>query len=113
MTNEKNSRIHAFTDDALGELDAVGVAAAIAAGTISAREATEAAIARAEAVNPALNAIQVPDFERALNQAEHPRPGQFSGVPSFVKDNTEVEGLTTDQGSLAVKSRAAIADPAF
>ncbi len=113
MTNEKNSRIHAFTDDALGELDAVGVAAAIAAGTISAREATEAAIARAEAVNPALNAIQVPDFERALNQAEHPRPGQFSGVPSFVKDNTEVEGLTTDQGSLAVKSRAATANAPF
>ena len=107
MTNETNSRIHAFTDDALGDLDAVGVAAAIAAGTISAREAAEAAIARAEAVNPALNAIQVPDFDRALKAAETPRPRPLSGVPSFVKDNTAHEGLTTDQGSPAAKSRAA------
>ncbi|GAA3510609.1 amidase [Aeromicrobium panaciterrae] len=113
MTNETSSRIHAFTDDALGDLDAVGVAAAIAAGSISAREAAEAAIARAEAVNPAINAIQVPDFDRALKASEAPRPGPLSGVPSFVKDNTEYEGLTTDQGSLAVKSRVATANEPF
>ena len=44
--------VHAFADDALGDLDAVGVAAAIRSGDISAREATEAAIARAEQVDP-------------------------------------------------------------
>ena len=36
--------VHAFTDDALGEHDAVGVAQAIASGEISAAEAVEAAI---------------------------------------------------------------------
>ncbi len=115
MTHETStpSRIHAFTDDALGDLDAVGVAAAIAGGQISAREAAEAAIARAEAINPIINAIQVPDFDRALTRADQPAPGLLSGVPTFVKDNTEVEGLTTDQGSLAVKSRAAAAHAPF
>ncbi len=107
------ARVHAFGDDALGDLDSVGVAAAIAAGDISAREATQAAIDRAERVNPVLNAIQTRDFDRALAAADSPAPGIFSGVPSFVKDNTEVAGLPTDQGSLAVRSRPASADAPF
>lgn len=113
MTNEKSSRVHAFTDDALGDLDAVGVAAAIASGTISAREAAVAAIARAEAINPALNAIQTPDFDRALTASDSPVAGILGGVPSFVKDNTNVAGLPSDQGSLAMKSRPAGADDPF
>jgi amidase len=110
VNNETRSRVHAFTDDALGDLDAVGVAAAIAAGTISAREAAEAAIARAEVVNPTLNAIQLADYERALKAADNPTPGLLSGVPTFIKDNSAVEGLPTDWGSLAVKSRVAVAN---
>ncbi|MFI5425755.1 amidase [Aeromicrobium sp. UC242_57] len=113
MTHEKTTRVHAFGDDALGDLDSVGVAAAIAAGTISAREAAEAAIARAQKVNPALNAIQHPDFDRALAAANRPAAGTFSGVPTFVKDNTDVAGLPSDQGSLAVKSRPAVANAPF
>jgi amidase len=107
------TRVHGFRDDALGDLDSVGVAAAIAAGSISAREATQAAIARAEDVNPVLNAIQTPDFERALAASDRPVPGLLSGVPSFVKDNTRVAGLPTDQGSLAVRSRPATSDDPF
>ena len=57
--------ISAFTNDALGTLDAVGVAEAIATGKISAAEATEAAIARAEKVNGTLNAIVFKTFDRA------------------------------------------------
>ena len=113
MTNEINSRIHAFADDALGDLDAVGVAAAIASGQISAREAAEAAIARVEQVNRAINAVQLADFERGLTQADDPAPGMFSGVPTFVKDNTDVAGLPSDQGSLAVNARAAAAHAPF
>lgn len=107
MTNEKNIRIHAFGDDALGDLDSVGVAAAVAAKDVSAREVAEAAIARAERVNPTLNAIQQADFDRALGVADTPAPGALSGVPTFVKDNTDFAGLRSDQGSLAVKSRPA------
>ncbi|MBM4517290.1 amidase, partial [Rhodococcus hoagii] len=39
-----SSRVHAFRDDALGDLDATGVAARIASGEVSAREVVEAAI---------------------------------------------------------------------
>jgi amidase len=107
------TRVHAFADDALGDLDSVGVAAVIADGTISAREAADAAIARAAVVNPLLNAIEHPDFERGRSSAEHPSPGVFSGVPTFVKDNTDVQGLPSDQGSLAVRSGPAPAHSPF
>ena len=106
-------RVHAFADDALGDLDAVGVAASIRSGDISAREATEAAIARVEQVDPVLNALVVRDFERGLEQASSPAPGVFSGVPTVVKDNTDVVGLPTRQGSEAVPPRDAKADAAF
>jgi amidase len=109
----ENARVHAFGDDALGDLDTVEVAAAIASGAISAREAAEAAIARADQVNPGLNAIQHPDFVRGLAAADRPPEGVFAGVPTFVKDNTDFAGLPSDQGSLAVKARPAAAHAPF
>ncbi|GAA1736346.1 amidase [Aeromicrobium alkaliterrae] len=96
------TRVHAFADDALGDLDAVGVAVAISAGEISAAEAVEAAIARAEAVNPRLNGIVTSDFDRARSTAATPLTGVFAGVPTFIKDNTDVAGLPTGHGSAAV-----------
>ncbi len=105
--------VHAVTDDALGDLDAVGVAAAIAARSISAREATEAAVRRIEAVDERLNAVRHPDLDRALEQSLTPGPGILSGVPSIIKDNTRVAGLPTDMGSLAMRSRPATSDDPF
>ncbi|MGJ9411220.1 amidase [Aeromicrobium sp. CF4.19] len=106
-------RVHAFGDDALGDLDAVGVAERIRAGSLSAREATEAAIVRAEAVDAELNGFVVRDFERALTRADTAPRGRLGGVPSVVKDNTDVAGLPTRQGSLAVPATAAETDAAF
>ena len=108
-----SARVHAFADDALGDLDAVGVAASIRSGDISAREATEAAIARVEQVDPVLNAVVVRDFERALDQASSPGPGVFSGVPTVIKDNTDVAGLPTRHGAESVPARDAEADAEF
>jgi len=51
------TRVHAFTDDALGEHDAVGLAEEIRAGRVSALEAVEAAIARVEKLDPELNGM--------------------------------------------------------
>ncbi|MCD9197378.1 amidase [Aeromicrobium wangtongii] len=113
MINEPTHRVHAFCDDALGDLDSVGVAAAVAAGDISAREAAQAAVDRAAVVNPTLNAIQHPDFDRGLARSDGPLSGILAGVPSFIKDNTDVAGLPSDQGSLAVRSRPATADHRF
>lgn len=101
--------VHAFRDDALGDLDATGVAARIASGEITAREAAEAAIGRARAV-AALAAIETTDFERALDRADAPRGGSLAGVPTFVKDNVDVDGLPTGEGCAAFTPRPARKD---
>ena len=51
------------------ELDATGQAAAISRGELSPAELIEASIARAEAVNPALNAIIHEFYDEARGEA--------------------------------------------
>ncbi len=51
------TRVHAFGDDALGEHDAVGLAAEIRAGRVSRREVVEAAIARTEKLDGVLHGL--------------------------------------------------------
>lgn len=106
-------RVHAFTGDALGDLDAVGVAEAIRGGQISRQDAVNAAIARTEKVNPELNALAFEAFERARIRAEAPYGGFFDGVPTFVKDNTDVAGMPTMHGTDAWEPRPATADGDF
>jgi amidase len=95
------TRIHAFGDDALGELDAVGLVEKLRAGEVSPQELVEAAIARTEAVNPSLNGLAFEAFDRARVRAGARRAygGYFDGVPSFIKDNVAVEGMPTMQGA--------------
>jgi amidase len=106
--------IHAFGDDALGHLDAVGLIEALRAGRVDRAEVVEAAIARAEAVNPALNGLAYEAFGRARAQAAAPaHSGYFSGVPTFIKDNVDVGGLPTMRGTDAWPPRPADADSEF
>ncbi|MGD9620517.1 MAG: amidase [Mycolicibacterium sp.] len=112
-------RVHAFGEDssgdALGDLDAVGVVDALRAGTVSAREVIDAAIARTEAVNPTLNGLAYEAFDRARARAALPRPygGYFDGVPTFIKDNVTVGGMPTMHGTDAWHPRPADADGDF
>lgn len=105
-------RLHAFGDDALGEHDATALATLIESGQLSAAEVFEATVARADRVRE-LNAIVVDDVERGRQRALAPRPGVFSGVPTIVKDNTDVAGLPTNHGSEAFTGRVATADAPF
>lgn len=107
------TRVHAFGDDALADDDAVGVAERIARREISSLEAVEAAIARAERVEPALEAIRVDDFEHARKAAVDAHTGPFAGVPTIVKDNADVAGLPTNHGSSAFVARPAPEDGDF
>lgn len=102
-----DQRVHAFTDDALGDCDATGLAERIARGEVAAREAAEAAVRRTEAMQPLLNAVAHPDFERAVGVASGTTTGPFRGVPTFVKDNLDVAGLPTGHGT-----EAFVAEPA-
>lgn len=91
--------VSAFTDDALGDHDAVALVDALRTGRVSAAELVEAAIARTEAVNPVLNGLAHATFDRAREQARSGGSGYFDGVPTFFKDNVDVEGMPTMQGT--------------
>jgi amidase len=104
--------VTAPTDNVLANsdanLDATAIAALIAQGDLSAVEATQAAIARLQAVNEDLNAVACERFDVALANAAaldaRRQSGQqdaavFAGVPSFIKDNTDLVGLPTRHGS--------------
>src|SRR3954454_19988895 len=107
------ARVHAFTDDALGDLDAVGLTEAIAAGRVSIPEVVEAAIARTQRVDPSLNAVAIGCFARARAEAAAPRGGFFAGVPTYVKDNSDLAGLPTMHGTDAFAPRPAKRDGDF
>ena len=102
--------VHAFGDDALGEHDAVGLVVALRSGAVCATELVEAASARAERLDPDLGALAYRAFDRALVESRSPRPGWFSGVPTFVKDNVDVAGMPTQQGTTSSAARPAVAD---
>lgn len=102
----KQTPLHAFTDDALADHDAVGLVDLLHRGEVSSVELVEAAIARIAAVDPALSAIAVEDYDRARDEARRLRPGFFSGVPTLLKDNVDVEGLPTQEGTDAFISPA-------
>jgi amidase len=91
----------------------VEIARLIRVGDIHAREAVEAAIARAEAVNPLLNAIVTPLFDSARRDAERSHAGAFAGVPTFIKDNDAVAGSPFLFGSRGLPVRPAAKSTPF
>ncbi|MEU7028486.1 amidase [Streptomyces sp. NPDC046275] len=110
-TSEERTRVHVFRDDALGEHDAVGLAAAIRSGEIGAAEAARDAAARVREAEARLHAVQTHAELPATYAA--PGEGAFAGVPSFVKDNTDRRGLPTGHGSAAFTPRPARQDAPF
>ncbi len=95
--------LHAFTDDALGTDDATALAARLQRGDISTTDATEAAIARLQRVNPTLNGLVLDTYAEARERATNKHfEGFFAGVPSLIKDNIDLRGLPTRHGSAAV-----------
>lgn len=99
-------------DAAAGE-----IVEALAARKIGALELTDAAIARIEDRDRALNAVVVRDFERARAAAKaadaalargERRP--LLGLPMTVKESNEVEGLPSTWGSPAFKGWVAPKD---
>ena len=60
----------------------------------------EAAIRRIEALNPGLNAVVTPLYDRARAAARQPLPpGPFAGVPYLLKDLIDLEGTRKTAGS--------------
>ncbi len=81
--------------------DGLGLAALIRAGEVSAAEVLDAAIARADARNPAINAVvmELHDHARDAIAAGLPE-GPFTGVPFLLKDlGSSLAGARTARGS--------------
>ena len=97
-----NKRIHSFTNDVMSDSDAVSLAEKIKNKEISAEEVVKASIARAEKVNPQLQAIVTKNFDAALEQAKKSSTGYFAGIPTYIKDLTNIEGIKTFYGSEAL-----------
>jgi Asp-tRNA(Asn)/Glu-tRNA(Gln) amidotransferase A subunit family amidase len=84
-----------------------GLAAHVAERSLSARELTEAAIARIEEVNGAVNAFVALDPEAAMAQADEiddriaagEYVGPLAGIPIGVKDLEDAAGFVTTYGS--------------
>src|SRR5918998_36996 len=71
----------------LSLLDAIAQAELVRRGEASPAELVDAAIARIEALNPELNAVITPLFDRARETAAGELPdGPFRGVPMLLKD---------------------------
>jgi amidase len=88
-----------------GNYDALGLAELIARRQVSAGEVLEAALARADAVNPRLNAIIIPMREIAQQRAQENLGGPFAGVPFLTKDLfQEYAGVRTAYGCKGLKA---------
>ncbi|WP_105431547.1 amidase [Neorhizobium sp. T6_25] len=92
--------------DDFSKFDLIGQADLVRAGEVSAEELLEAAIARAEEVNPRLNAIIRPLYQEA--RAEVPlasKDSTFAGAPFLVKDlYCHMAGVPTTGASALTKN---------
>ena len=91
--------------DELASLDATAQAQLVREGSATPAELVDAAIARVEAINPQLNAVIHPLFDKAREQAAGPLPdGPFRGVPILFKDlQCAVAGDPYHRGTNALK----------
>ncbi|MCD2197880.1 amidase [Actinomycetospora endophytica] len=96
--------VSAFADDALGDDDAVGLAARLRRHEVSVDEVRRAAAGRIARVDPTLRGL-------ALDRCDEPVSGSVSGalagVPMLVKENTDVAGWPTTNGSSAYTAEPA------
>jgi amidase len=96
-------------NDVLDTHDSLGLADLVRKRKVSATELLEAAIGRAEALNPRFNfmAQKHYDYARTAIAAGLPQ-GPFSGVPWLLKDlNTYIAGEVTENGSRFYKGQRA------
>jgi amidase len=86
----------------MNDLDLTAQVARLKARDVSARELVEASIARAEALEPKLNALTTRRFEQALVEAEKADPETpFAGAPFMHKDLVDVPGFARSDGAHA------------
>lgn len=109
----KGLKVNTVCADALGDSDATALVERLEKGEVTATELVEAAISRAKRANPELNAIVTDTFDQALEQVKTPRKGRLGGIPTFIKDNVEVQGVPTLFGTRALPKNPSRKDHAL
>lgn len=80
--------------------DATGLADLIKKKEVTPSELVEVFIRRIETINPIINCIATPTFERARAKAKTiPSDTVFAGVPSLIKDMIDIGGVRRTDGS--------------
>jgi len=90
--------------------DAVGAASALDRGRTTPAALVEAAIVRLERVNPLINAVSHPNYDRARAAAVANPDGPLAGIPTLIKDNIEQAGLPWTSGCRALRDRVGVTD---
>ena len=98
------------------EPGALALAAQIRSGALSPLEATDAAIARIEALDGPINAVVIRDFDRARHSARTMAPARpdqpLYGVPMTVKESFDIAGLPTSWGMADHRENRPVEDAA-
>ncbi|ETX08485.1 amidase [Candidatus Entotheonella palauensis] len=95
--------------------DATALADLVAKKEVTAGELLTCAINRSEAVNPQINAVVYPEYERAAQSIEAGvAPGPFAGVPFPLKNlYAYAKGYPLTNGSRILQNRRAEADDTY
>lgn len=108
MVQNGNTRmshiVNVFTNDALGTLDAVGIAEAIATKKVSVAEVTDAAIDRVTRANEKLGALVLETYRDARLSYRLAPGGLLHGVPALIKDTDDIRGYPTQMGTGAYRA---------
>lgn len=103
-----------LTPSEYSRYDAVGLGSLIQTGEATASELLECAIARAEELNPDLNALVYKGYDEARAIAASIKPdssgGLLQGVPFLIKDMNAVAGWPLTRGSRLFANETAAAD---
>ncbi len=103
-----------MTDPLLNH-DALGLAGLLRAGEVTPVELLDASLARVEALDGSLNAVITDCADRARERAAAidpaTAPGSFVGVPTFLKDLVDLEGVRRTDGSTSMLNRISDASP--
>lgn len=96
------------------QYDATGLAELVQRKQVSAAELLDAAIARADAVEPKLNAIVQRLDAHGRKAAAQPASGPFAGVPFLLKDyGQELGGVPNMCGTAALRNHIAQTDSSY
>jgi amidase len=91
--------------------DGLGLAELIAEGEVTPKEVLDAAILRAETVNPEINAIVQPLYDYGQARAKQALSGPFAGVPFLLKDaHHALRGTPMSNGSRLHKGEVSAFD---